>query len=122
MIKYCYILIGCLILYSCGEVQKPKDLIPKEIMASIMVDTALYDNLQYRPKQVAPKEVSLFILEKHQVTGKQYGESYKYYVAKEEIPDIVALAKQKLLTMDPELKGFIDKKRHKKQTKESVED
>jgi|GEM_PF-156874 len=99
-----------LLLGACSEIPRPQNLVSEDEMASIFVDYALYDNAPMLGQRTDMEGVSKFILDKYHVTGEQYLESYKYYLAHQKIDDIVKRAKEKLYKLDPKLKKYIEEK------------
>lgn len=98
------------LITGCSEIPKPDHLISKDKMAALFIDAALYDNTFLSGRNVKMEGVTQFILKKHEVTAQQYTESYRYYLSKQEIADIVELAKKKLIKEHPDLQNYIDKK------------
>lgn len=77
------LLLSILLLSACNRViEKPKDLIPENEMASIIKDFYLYKNLQSLGKfdYYESYKVNHKLLEKHHVNFDRFKRSYKYYL------------------------------------------
>lgn len=72
------------IFIACNqELEKPKDLIPRDDMVSILKDVYVFRQLKnYRKGGELPLEAhaNIEILNKHQVSLEQFQSSFKYYV------------------------------------------
>lgn len=71
-------------LLSCNkEIEKPKDLIPRKEMKSILKEIYLFKQVKnYRIEKDLPDfpKANLAILSEHNVTLEQFQNSYKYYI------------------------------------------
>lgn len=101
-----------LLLFSCtSPTAKPKKLIPKEKMAQLVVDFAIYDQ-SYNVSNTTDLESSTrFVLKKHKITSKEFKESYQYYLTNgNDLEKIYEEAENIIMQKDPKLKDYIKKK------------
>lgn len=107
------LLLGLLFtLFSCtSPTARPENLIPKEKMAQLVVDFAVYEQ-SYNVTNTTDLESSTrFILKKHKITSKQFKESYQYYLTNaDDLEGIYEEAEKLLMQKDPKLKDYIKKK------------
>ncbi|QCX53019.1 DUF4296 domain-containing protein [Elizabethkingia sp. JS20170427COW] len=113
MKKFSFILFSALAITACSQIEKPDHLISKDEMAEIIMESTLYDNSSYLNPSNNMETTSKLILEKHKVTGKQFADSYKYYLVNKDIDKILDKAKEKLVELDPKAQEYIDKKDNK---------
>lgn len=100
-----------LFLFSCSDyVDKPKNLLSKDKMATIIADFAVNDqSIMLNPKgnlEIGTK----YILKKHQVSATDFTESYKYYSVKRKLEGILEDAQKLLIEQNPDTEEFIKKK------------
>ena len=65
------------------EMEKPEDLIPREIMVSILKDVYVFKQVKnYRVSKDLPaeEEANIEVLRKHDVSLDQFQRSYQYYI------------------------------------------
>jgi hypothetical protein len=109
---YQYKAIGfCLMLLSfvaCKEIiDKPKNLIPKQEMAEIIVDFALNDQSPITNHSGNLEAGTRYILQQKKVKGQDFIDSYQYYIIQKEIDGIYDDAQQIILNKNPESEKFI---------------
>ncbi len=89
-----FLFLLCSLLFSCsgnGEVKIPGDILPKEKMAEVMVDIHLLEatmNVSISATDkvgVNENQTIVDIFNKHNVTRKQYEESYTFYTRNPEL-------------------------------------
>lgn len=100
-----------LFLVSCSEyIDKPKNLLDKDTMSEIMADLAINDQVTTTFQGKNLESGTRYILKTHGVKADDFIESYKYYVVKGKMSQIVDDAKEILLEKDPKAKGFVEGK------------
>ncbi len=65
------------------EMEKPRDLIPRETMVSILKDVYVFKQVKnYRVSKDIPaeEEANIEVLRKHHVSLDQFQRSYQYYI------------------------------------------
>ncbi|NIF05569.1 DUF4296 domain-containing protein [Chryseobacterium sp. Tr-659] len=105
-----FVLLG---LFSCGDyIDKPKNLIDKDVMAEVIADLTINDQAIYMYQDKNMEAGTRFILKAHHVKPADFVESFKYYVIKEEMEGITNDAQEILLKRDPKADKYIkDKKK-----------
>lgn len=107
--------IGWLVLLfsmmACSElVEKPKNLVTKDQMAILMAEMSINDqSYLFNPKDQREGETK-YILNKHKVSSEAFTNSYTYYLATGETDDVIDRAQNIILSKDPKLKEYIQKK------------
>lgn len=99
-------------LCSCGEfIDKPANLIPKDVMAEMLADIAQNDQVVLiNPQHANPEAGTRFILQQYKVTARQFRESYKYYAMKGDMEGILEDAQDVLLERFPDSEPSVTKK------------
>jgi hypothetical protein len=104
-----FIFLG--LLLSCSElIDPPKNLIPKDKMAVIIAEFALKVQINIITPYNDFENSTRFELNKHQIKGLQFVESYKYYTATRDLEKILDDAQQIVLEKDPAAKKYIENK------------
>lgn len=102
-------------MFSCGDyIDKPKNLLDKEVMAEILADLALNDQAinMYPNKNL--EAGTRFVLKTHHVKSEDFVESFKYYVVKDQMKGIAEESQLILLKKDPKAEKYIkDKMKNK---------
>lgn len=100
------------LLLSCeGAVTKPENLVSKSDMALVIKDFALNDQAAISNVSANMTEGTRFILKKYNISAKDFTESYKYYVVKNQMDGILQEAQDILVEEEPRLKqNNVDKK------------
>lgn len=108
-----FVIIISLLVFSCGRmIDKPKNLLPKEKMAEIVADFAIYDQAYSVNPNANIELATRFVLKKHKIKAQEYNDSFKYYLSNpSDIDEIYEDAKEIILKKDPKLQGYIDKKK-----------
>jgi hypothetical protein len=100
-----------LFLVSCNEyIDKPKNLLDKSTMSEVMADLAMNDQVTTVFQGKNLESGNRYILKTHNIKADEFIESYKYYVVKGKMDQIVDDAKEILLEKDPKAKGFVEGK------------
>lgn len=100
-----------LFLVSCNEyIDKPKNLLDKNTMSEVMADLAMNDQVTTVFQGKNLESGTRYILKTHNIKADDFIESYKYYVVKGKMDQIVDDAKEILLEKDPKAKGFVEGK------------
>lgn len=108
------IVLFVLVLFSCKDakpVNEPKNLIPEDKMSALIADFAINDQMSFLNTNGNMEISSRFILKKHNVTAKQFTESYQYYISSPStVRKILDDAQDIIKEQDPEAEKYIDKK------------
>ncbi|ALR32629.1 MULTISPECIES: DUF4296 domain-containing protein [Chryseobacterium] len=101
-----------LFVVSCGGdyIDKPKNLVPKDKMAEIMVDLAINDQATYLYPNSNLEAGTRYVLKTHNVKPKDFVESFRYYVVKEKMNGIAEDAQKILLEKDPKADQYVKDK------------
>lgn len=101
-----------LFVVSCGGdyIDKPKNLVPKDKMAEIMVDLAINDQATYLYPNSNLEAGTRYVLKTHNVKPKDFVESFRYYVVKEKMNGIADDAQKILLEKDPKADQYVKDK------------
>ena len=97
-------MFGLFVSCQGGAVDKPDDLLSKSEMAEIIKDLALSDQAIMVNNQANLSQGTQYILNKHKVSAKAFVESYKYYLVKNKLEDILRDANKLLENEEPRLK------------------
>lgn len=110
-------------LFSCEKVvEKPKNLLPKDKMAEVMADFAIYDQSYSVNSNINMENASRFVLKKYNIKGQDYVDSYKYYVANpDDLDDIIENAKEIIKNKDFKAKEYIEKMEKQNTSATSIE-
>ncbi|MDR2234543.1 MAG: DUF4296 domain-containing protein [Chryseobacterium sp.] len=98
-------------MFSCGDyIDKPKNLLDKKVMSEILADLALNNQAinMYPNKNL--EAGTRFVLKAHNVKSEDFVDSFKYYVVKQKIDEIVDDAQLILLKKDPKAEKYIKEK------------
>ncbi|WP_228451338.1 MULTISPECIES: DUF4296 domain-containing protein [unclassified Chryseobacterium] len=98
-------------LFSCGDyIDKPKNLIDKDMMAEIIADLAINDQAIFVYPDKNMEAGTRAVLKSHNVKPDDFVDSFKYYVIKEEMDGIANDAQEKLLKKDPKAEKYVKDK------------
>ncbi len=98
-------------LSSCSDyIDKPKNLVDQDVMAEIVADLVMNDQVNFMYQNRNMEAGTRFILKSHNVKPDDFVESFKYYVIKEEMTDIANEAQQILLKKDPKADKYVKDK------------
>ncbi|UHO38075.1 DUF4296 domain-containing protein [Chryseobacterium capnotolerans] len=98
-------------LFSCSDyIDKPKNLIDQDVMAEIVADLVINDQVNFMYQNRNMEAGTRFILKSHNVKPDDFVDSFKYYVIKEEMADIATEAQQILLKKDPKAEKYVKDK------------
>ncbi|MDR4953280.1 DUF4296 domain-containing protein [Chryseobacterium sp. ES2] len=102
---FIFVLLG---LLSCGDyIDKPKDLIDKDMMAEIIADLAINDQAIFVYPDKNMEAGTRAVLKSHKVKPDDFVNSFKYYVIKEEMDGITNDAQEILLKKDPKADKYV---------------
>lgn len=105
---FIFVLLG---LFSCGDyIDKPKNLIDKDIMAEIIADLAINDQAIFVYPDKNMEAGTRAVLKSHKVKPDDFVNSFKYYVIKEEMEGITNDAQEILLKKDPKADKYVKEK------------
>lgn len=105
---FIFVLLG---LFSCSDyIDKPKNLIDKDVMAEIIADLTINDQAIFMYQDKNMEAGTRFVLKSHKVKPDDFNESFKYYVIKEEMEGITKDAQDILLKKDPKAEKYIKEK------------
>jgi len=105
---YIFVLLG---LFSCGDyINKPKNLIDKDVMADIIADLAINDQAIFVYPDKNMEAGTRAVLKSHKVKPDDFVDSFKYYVIKEEMDGITNDAQEILLKKDPKADKYVKEK------------
>lgn len=98
-------------LFSCGDyIDKPKNLVDKDMMADILAELAINDQATFVYQNKNLESGTRYILKTHKVKPNDFIESFKYYVVKDEMKGIADDAQKILLEKDPKADQYIKDK------------
>ncbi|MFS4471763.1 DUF4296 domain-containing protein [Chryseobacterium sp. T20] len=102
---FIFVLLG---LLSCGDyIDKPKNLIDKDMMAEIIADLAINDQAIFVYPDKNMEAGTRAVLKSHKVKPDDFVNSFKYYVIKEEMDGITNDAQEILLKKDPKADKYV---------------
>ena len=102
---FIFVLLG---LFSCGDyIDKPKNLIDKDMMAEIIADLAINDQAIFVYPDKNMEAGTRAVLKLHKVKPDDFVNSFKYYVIKEEMDGITNDAQEILLKKDPKEDKYV---------------
>ena len=102
------VLVILLSFFSCQHLMdKPKNLIPKKEMANILADLALNDQLTYFNPSGNIEAGTRYILQKRNIKGKDFVDSYQYYILDKSINGIYQDAQDIIIENNPNSKKYI---------------
>ena len=101
-----------LLLFSCSDVVvEPKNLVDEDTMAALIAEFAINDQLGILNQNGSIEVSSKYILDNAKVKGKDFSESYTYYMSKPKtLKSIFNKAQDIIKEKDPAAKDFIEKK------------
>ncbi|MDM1553743.1 DUF4296 domain-containing protein [Chryseobacterium indologenes] len=98
-------------LFSCSDyIDKPKNLVDQDVMAEVIADLVINDQVNFMYQNRNMEAGTRFILKSHNVKPDDFVESFKYYVIKEEMEGIANDAQQILLKKDPKAEKYVKDK------------
>ena len=107
-----FAIVGC-----SKPIDEPKNLIPKDKMSEMVADFAMADQMSFLNQTGNLETQTRYILKKHNVTAKQFSESYKYYLSSPSSLDkIYDDAQEIIINKDPDAEKYIDKKMEQNKT------
>lgn len=103
-----------LFVVSCGGdyISKPKNLISESKMAEIMADLSINDQAVMQYPNSNLEAGTRYVLRTHNVKSADFVESFKYYVIKQKMNEIVEDAQKILLEKDPKADKYIKDKKN----------
>jgi len=105
---FIFVVLG---LFSCSDyIDKPKNLVAKDLMAEIIADLAINDQAVFMYQDKNLEAGTRFVLKSHNVKPEEFTESFKYYVIKEEMDGIADDAQEILLKKDPKADKYVKDK------------
>ena len=104
----CIAIIILLALCSCQSIlDKPKNLIPKKDMAMIIAELAMNDQANFINPSGNIEAGTRYILQQHKIKGKDFVDSYQYYILNSDIQSIYNDAQNIILDKDDKAKTYI---------------
>ena len=101
-------LLFFIVMFSCQPiVDKPKNLVSKNTMAEIIADLALNDQARFMSNASSMESGTKYILEQHHIKGKDFTDSYQYYIINDNIDGIYNDAQDIILEKNPASKAYI---------------
>ncbi|CAA7385920.1 DUF4296 domain-containing protein [Chryseobacterium fistulae] len=101
-------------LFSCGDyIDRPKNLLTKEQMAEILADLSINNQVAYMYTNSNLEAGTRFILKNHKVKKDDFIESFRYYVVKNKMNEIVDEAQKIILKKDPKAEKYVNDRRLK---------
>lgn len=105
---FIFVLLG---MFSCGDyIDKPKNLVDKDIMAEILAEMAINDQATFVYQNKNLESGTRYILKTYKVKPNDFIESFKYYVVKDEMKGIAEEAQKVLIEKDPKADQYIKDK------------
>lgn len=106
-----FILLFAVSCQKSGAVDKPKNLIEPDQMATIIAEFAVSEQVNYQSKGGDLETTSRYVLASQKVTATEFQESYNYYIASPRVLEkILVQAQQIVAEKDPKAKSYIEKK------------
>lgn len=101
-----------IITVSCSSpIEEPVNLIPEDKMAELIAEFALNEQMGSINPNGNMETNTIYILKQHGVTGKQFSDSYKFYLASPSKLEMIYDDAQDIIKQkDPEAEKFIEKK------------
>lgn len=102
-----------LMIVSCkgDHVDAPKNLVDKEKMSEVLTELVLNEQVSYIVMGNDLENGAREALKSQGVNPKDYMESYKYYVATNQMQGIIDDSQKLLLKKDPEAKKYLKEKK-----------
>lgn len=89
-------------MFSCNEyINKPKNLIGKTEMSEIIADLAINDQVIFIYPGTNLESGTRFILKSHDIKTEDFVASYRYYIVKQKMNDIIEDAQKIIIEKDP---------------------
>lgn len=105
---FIFVLLG---MFSCGDyIDKPKNLVDKDIMAEILAEMAINDQATFVYQNKNLESGTRYVLKTYKVKPNDFIESFKYYVVKDEMKGIADEAQKVLIKKDPKADQYIKDK------------
>ncbi|SHK98639.1 DUF4296 domain-containing protein [Chryseobacterium polytrichastri] len=105
---FIFVLLG---MFSCGDyIDKPKNLVDKDMMAEILAEMAINDQATFVYQNKNLESGTRYILKTYKVKPNDFIESFKYYVVKDEMKGIAEEAQKVLIEKDPKADQYIKDK------------
>lgn len=105
------IVLFSFLMVACTElINKPKNLIPKDMMSEVLADFAMNEQLTMIDQSLNLDNATRYTLQQKKIKGNDFVESYKYYTASGEIEQILDDAQEIIINKDPAAKIYIEKK------------
>lgn len=102
-----------MLVFSCKDyIEKPDRLIEKSKMSEVIADFSMNNQLGMTTPGKDMEMGTRFLLKKHEITGEDFTESYKYYTVTKDLDGILEEAKEILLEKHPEAASYIEKKKN----------
>ena len=100
------ILWAWILFHSCSAPTKyPEKKLNKDEMAEIIADLAIYNQSYIVNDKINLDETDRFVLQKHNITTKDYQENYEFYtITPSSLDEIFDKAKKIIRKKDPNLK------------------
>lgn len=104
-----FLVLFCL---ACSSpVDAPRNLIPKDQMASLLADLAINDQMYILNQSGNMEASTIYILKKYKITSRQFMDSYRYYIANpSQLEAIYSDAQDMIKDKDPEAADYIKNK------------
>ena len=105
---FIFVLLG---MFSCSDyIDKPKNLIDKDVMAEIIADLSINDQAIFVYPEKNMEAGTRAVLKSHKIKPDDFVGSFKYYVIKEEMDGIANDAQEILLKKDPKADKYVKDK------------
>lgn len=89
-------------MFSCTEyIDKPKNLVDKTKMSKIIADMAINDQVINLYPGTNLESGTRFILKKHNVKTDDFVASYRYYIVKQKMEEIINDSQKIIIEKDP---------------------
>ncbi|MGI9651245.1 DUF4296 domain-containing protein [Chryseobacterium sp. RLHN22] len=89
-------------MFSCTEyIDKPKNLVDKTKMSEIIADMAINDQVINLYPGTNLESGTRFILKKHNVKTDDFVASYRYYIVKQKMEEIINDSQKIIIEKDP---------------------
>lgn len=106
-------------LCACTElIDKPKDVIEKEVMAEMIADFAINEQLMGMSDNYNLDNATRFTMKKYKVTSAAYADSYRYYTATGDMDKILKRAQKIIIKRDPQAGQYIEEQIAEEKRKE----
>lgn len=109
MKKLTFLLLTLLLVSCTGLIEKPKNLVSKDIMAELIADFAVNEQMMSVVENTNLDNATRYALLQKKIKGKDFNDSFKYYTATGDINNILDRAQKIILKKDPAAKEYIEK-------------